>query len=148
MADDAGPPSGVSRATEREGGFAQLSGGAERVSVRIMSLRERGRCDVTVGKSLGERIMVPDYGCALWRMVFENLNPTLMTRLQDIVERAILNWEPRIIVNSVVAEAAAEAAGLVHINVDYTIRATNTRSNFVYPFYLREATLAPPGVVA
>jgi phage baseplate assembly protein W len=92
----------------------------------------------------GERTMVPDYGCALWRMVFENLDITLMTTLQDIVERAILNWEPRVKVESVVTEADPEIAGLIRINVEYTIRATNTRSNLVYPFYVHEGTIAPP----
>jgi len=92
----------------------------------------------------GERTLVPDYGCALWRMVFENLDVTLMTRMQDIVERAILNWEPRVRVDSVVIEADPEIAGLVRINVEYTIRVTNTRSNLVYPFYVHEGTIAPP----
>jgi hypothetical protein len=36
----------------------------------------------------------------------------------------------------------------VRIEVEFVVRRTNTRSNFVYPFYMREATLGLPGVVA
>ena len=30
--------------------------------------------------------------------------------------------------------------GLIQIQLEYTIRTTNTRSNFVYPFYFQEGT--------
>ena len=88
--------------------------------------------------------MVPEFGCALWRMVFAKLDLTTMTEMQDLVRRAILNWEPRVTVDAVTAEADPRVAGLVHINVAYTIRRTNARSNLVYPFYVNEATIAPP----
>ena len=99
---------------------------------------------ILLSTAVGERIMVPEYGCALWRMVFESLTTTMMTRLQDIVRRAIVKWEPRITVDSVVAQADPDVAGLVRIHVTYTIRATNARSNMVYPFYVHEATIPPP----
>ena len=92
----------------------------------------------------GERIMVPEFGCALWLMVFEQLDLTSMTEMQELVRRAILNWEPRITVDRVTTEANPHVAGLVYIDVGYTVRLTNTRSNLVYPFNVREATIAPP----
>jgi uncharacterized protein len=92
----------------------------------------------------GERIMVPQYGCALWQMVFERLDTTLLTRIQDVVRRAILHWEPRITTDRVDVRADSGVAGLVRIDITYTIRATNSRSNFVYPFYVNEGTIAPP----
>jgi len=98
---------------------------------------------ILLSTATGERVMVPEYGCALSPMVFENLSTTLLTRLHDVVEHAILNWEPRITVDRVVAEADPDVAGLVRIDISYTIRATNARSNLVFPFYLREATIAP-----
>ena len=98
---------------------------------------------VLLSTAPGERVMVPEFGCALWRMVFEQLDLTTMTEMQEIVGRAILNWEPRITVDNVVVEADPTVAGLVLIRVAYTIRATNSRSNLVYPFYASEATIAP-----
>ena len=33
-----------------------------------------------------------------------------------------------------------QSLGLLLVTIDYTVRATNSRYNLVYPFYLREAT--------
>ena len=99
---------------------------------------------ILLSTSPGERVMVPEFGCALWRMVFARLDLTTMTEMEDLVRRAILNWEPRINVDAVTVEADPRVAGLVHISVAYTIRRTNARSNLVYPFHVNEATIAPP----
>lgn len=90
---------------------------------------------------IGERVMVPKYGSDIWSMVFRAMNTTLSTQLKNMVSQAILNWEPRIDVDLVQVEQSAQVDGLILIGVDYTIRRTNTRSNFVYPFYLTEATI-------
>jgi phage baseplate assembly protein W len=90
---------------------------------------------------LGERIMEPEYGSGLWRMVFRAMTTTLMSQMKAMVQQAILNWEPRIDVDEVKVEPDATVKGLVLIDVTYTIRKTNTRSNLVYPFYLTEATI-------
>ncbi len=96
----------------------------------------------------GERVMLPGYGCDLWRMVFRDLTTTLLTELKDMVEQAIVLWEPRIDVLLVDAVRDPVEDGLVLIGVDFVVRRTNTRSNFVYPFYLREATLASSSAAA
>ena len=92
----------------------------------------------------GERVMVAEYGCDLWSLVFENVTTALLTRIEDMVERAIVLWEPRIRVDLVTTDVDPVEPALIRIDVAYTVRATNTRSNFVYPFYLHEATIAPP----
>jgi uncharacterized protein len=89
----------------------------------------------------GERVMLPEYGCDLWRMVFRGMTTTLTTELKDMVEQAIILWEPRIDLLSVSAVRDPDQDGLVNIDVAFTVRRTNTRSNFVYPFLLQEATL-------
>lgn len=95
--------------------------------------------------TLGERIMLPDFGSQLWEMVFQAITTTLMSRLQDIVRKAILNWEPRIDVDEIIVERDATVDGLVTITVEYTIRKTNSRSNLVYPFYTQEGTIPASG---
>jgi len=90
---------------------------------------------------LGERIMVPQYGSGLWRTVFRTMTTTLMSQMKAMVQQAILNWEPRIDVDEIKVQPDATIEGLVLINVVYTVRKTNTRSNLVYPFYLTEATI-------
>lgn len=95
--------------------------------------------------SLGERIMLPQYGSELWKMVFQNITTTLTTQLEDIVRTAILYWEPRIDVDDIEVEPDATVAGLVLITVYYTIRRTNARNNLVYPFYIQEGTIPVEG---
>jgi phage baseplate assembly protein W len=96
---------------------------------------------VLFSTQLGERIMVPAYGSDIWQMVFRTITTTLMSQLKTMVKQAILNWEPRIDVDDVKVQRAADVDGMVLIAVNYTIRTTNTRSNLVYPFYLTEATI-------
>ena len=77
-------------------------------------------------------------------MVFENISESTMTEVRDVIERAILFFEPRIDLNSVDVVVEDVHAGLIKIQLNYTIRATNNRNNMVYPFYFREgAGIAP-----
>ena len=95
---------------------------------------------------LGERIMLPQYGTQLWQMVFRALTTTLATQIEGMIADAILMWEPRISVDDITIVANDPINGQLSINVDYTIRRTNVRSNLVYPFYLNEQTIPSPPV--
>jgi uncharacterized protein len=87
----------------------------------------------------GERLMRPDFGAGLRRMIFEPINASTMTLLQHRVETALVSWEPRIDVMDVVVSADRASSGLLNIRIDYVVRATNTFYNLVYPFYLQES---------
>jgi phage baseplate assembly protein W len=88
----------------------------------------------------GERMMLPDFGCGINEMAFETMDRANMTYAQNLIETAFLRYETRITVNDIEFETAEEIDGILYINIDYTIRTTNTRSNMVYPFYLKEGT--------
>ena len=88
----------------------------------------------------GERVMQPNYGCGLRTMVFETLDTSTVTDVVDRVERAILFYESRIILERVAVDLSREGEGILFITVYYTVRATNNRSNMVYPFYFQEGT--------
>jgi len=103
---------------------------------------------VLFGTAPGERVMLAEYGCSLWRLVFSSLTATVVTQIGDAVRSAVVRWEPRIDVDAVDARAVPGSDGLVAVNVAYTIRTTNARGNLVYPFYLREGTLVPAAVEA
>jgi phage baseplate assembly protein W len=60
-----------------------------------------------------------------------------------MIERAILFFEPRITLDRIVVCSEEMAQGLIEIELTYTIRTTNTRSNMVYPFYFLEGTNLP-----
>lgn len=86
----------------------------------------------------GERIMVPGYGCNLDELLFSPLNLTIKTYVVDLIRTAILYYEPRIDVNKIEIDPTDEFHGVLLIQIEYTIRATNSRMNMVYPFYKEE----------
>ena len=63
-----------------------------------------------------------------------------MTRTQVVagVREALVRYEPRIDPLDIAAESSPDQPNLLLIRVSYRIRATNTRGNMVYPFYLQE----------
>ena len=98
--------------------------------------------EILLSTSLGERVMQPEYGCNLRDFQFEPMNASLIGYLRDLVETAILYYEPRILVESVeITESTSQEAieGKLLISVDYIVQSTNSRFNFVYPFYRNEA---------
>ncbi|MFD1872680.1 GPW/gp25 family protein [Hymenobacter bucti] len=92
----------------------------------------------------GERVMNPEYGCALRQFLFENMVSSQLTRLQDVVNKAILRFEPRVVAGPVQVNTSHLTDGVLLLEVAYTIRTLNSRHNVVFPFYLQEATLLPP----
>jgi uncharacterized protein len=88
----------------------------------------------------GERVMRPDFGCNLEELVFEPLTTTFKTYIKDLITTAILYYEPRIEVDNIELDDTGELEGRILISIEYTVKATNSRFNFVFPFYKNEAT--------
>ncbi len=86
-----------------------------------------------------ERVLEPDFGLDLVHMVFEPLSVSSAALLTRKIEQAILDYEPRIELDNVDYIQDVEN-GRIDITLEYTIRATNTRTNLVYPFYFNEGT--------
>jgi phage baseplate assembly protein W len=96
--------------------------------------------EIYFSTKLGERIMRSDYGCFLHSQVFELANESLIQGLSKELERSINEFEPRILIIEIKANKTDSSEGLIEINVVYEIRATNNRSNIVFPFYINEGT--------
>jgi len=90
----------------------------------------------------GERVMQPAYGCGLRQLVFGSMDDSLVTEIRDLVERAVRLYEARIDLHSVAVDDSALIEGLLRIELSYTVRSTNSRDNFVYPFYLNDGDVA------
>jgi phage baseplate assembly protein W len=88
----------------------------------------------------GERVMQPSYGCGLKAMVFAAINERTITELKDIIERAVLFFESRITLEDIDVNTEDALDGILKIQLNYSVRKTNTRSNIVYPFYFREGS--------
>jgi uncharacterized protein len=88
----------------------------------------------------GERIMLPQYGCNLKELLFESLDTRLKTLMADKIESAILYHEPRIDLESVRLNDSRELEGVVLLEIVYRVKSTNSRFNFVFPYYKQEGT--------
>ena len=104
---------------------------------------------ILLSTARGERIMVPQYGCNMDELVFENLDTRMRTLMADKIESAILYHEPRIDLERVQVDDDPDATpkvrdamleGRVLIGVTYRVKETNSRFNFVFPYYRREGT--------
>ena len=94
---------------------------------------------VILGTEPGERVMRPDFGAGLRGLLFEPVSTSLVARVKHRVQQALVRWEPRIDVLDVSVSTDAADSGLLLVEIDYQVRATNTFYNLVYPFYLDEA---------
>ena len=94
---------------------------------------------ILVSTSLGERSMRSKYGTKIASMVFEPFDNSQAAILRANITDAIYLHEPRIRPIKVEVEVD-DLEGKVEIQVEYKIVATNTRRNFVYPFYQLEGT--------
>lgn len=88
----------------------------------------------------GERIMLPDYGCNLDEMLFEPMTTTFKTYISEMVKTAIIYYEARINLNSLTVDDSMETEGIIALRIDYSVKTTNSRFNFVYPYYKIEGT--------
>ncbi|NIJ54699.1 GPW/gp25 family protein [Dyadobacter arcticus] len=124
------------------GGVQMLSGEAD-----ILGLDEtndaiidiQGSIYIIISTRFGERVMQPTFGCSLQPYVFEVMNTPNQAMIEKIVTDALVLHEPRIIVDSVSSEFSV-FDGVLQISVVFRIVTTNTRYNYVYPFYIKEAT--------
>jgi hypothetical protein len=90
---------------------------------------------ILLGTRPGERVMQPAFGCNLDVMLFESITATLITQVRDLIETAILYYEPRIELNSIEINSSDTLEGVVLIELDYTVKANNSRFNMVVPFF-------------
>jgi len=121
--------------------FPILPDHAEQIGMASAEEDIRQAIQIILGTAQGERVMRPDFGCGLSKLVFEPMNTTTMSLVRHRVEEALIFWEPRIdqIQVQVTPKPAEE---LLEIVIRYRVRETNIFYNLVYPFYLREGQSA------
>jgi len=90
--------------------------------------------------NLGERVMRPDFGSDVKGYTFKSMDSVAINQLNRTVERALKRHEPRINLNQVDFDTSNATEGTLLINLDYTIKSVNIRTNVVFPFYLKEGT--------
>jgi Bacteriophage baseplate protein W len=84
----------------------------------------------------GERPMRPEFGCGVHSLVFERMDGATIGRMERAIRLALHRWEPRIEVEDVTFSLEERHLGRLLIDIGYRLRATNSRRNLIYPFYL------------
>ncbi len=98
-----------------------------------------GSLEILLSTALGERLMRPEYGCDLNDLLFEPADASAEAYVKDLVRTAILYHEPRIRLESLRLTPVPQE-GRIDILLEYLIRTTNSRHNYVFPYYVREGT--------
>lgn len=86
--------------------------------------------------SKGERVMRPDFGSDLKKLVYSPNNTATAGLAIFYVQQGLKKWEPRIVLLDVDANPDPDSEARMLISIHYRIVASNNERNLVYPFYL------------
>jgi phage baseplate assembly protein W len=100
-----------------DGGIGMVSGAASVRQAILLLLSTRP----------GERIMRPQYGCELYRVLFMSNDGTTAGLAIHYVRRALLRWEPRIDIVRLDATRNREQPDLLDIILEYRVKLTQQR---------------------
>jgi phage baseplate assembly protein W len=109
--------------------------GAVAMAEGVEDIRQALR--ILVSTTLGERLMRPEFGCALDERVFHPMNASMLSYVEALVRSAILYHEPRIDAERVEV-TGDDPGGRLDIHVAFAVRGANSRFNMVFPYYLEE----------
>ncbi|CAN5649124.1 hypothetical protein BH23CHL6_BH23CHL6_01100 [soil metagenome] len=84
----------------------------------------------------GERVMRPDYGCLLHRVIFSPNDDTTAGLAIHYVRSALERWEPRIEILRLDATSDADQRGRLEVILEYRVRATQNRQLLRVPIEL------------
>ncbi len=102
---------------------------------------------IILSTRMGERLLRPNFGCNLHKLLFEPINTQFITFIKSYIEQSILLHEARIRLQRVNIDTTDQLDGVLRIEITYVIRATNSPNNYVYDFFLNEALdKAPPKI--
>lgn len=84
----------------------------------------------------GERVMRPDYGCALERLTFQPNDDTTAGLALHYVRKALDRWEPRIDVLRLDAERGPGDPTRLDLRLEYRVRSTQREARLLVPVRL------------
>ena len=89
---------------------------------------------------LSERPFRAAYGTDIWKQLFTPANAIPVGELESDLTKAIKEYEPRVVLEEVKVDVDLIDSPCLVVSVLYTEIATNSRHNFVFPYYLNEGT--------
>lgn len=97
-----------------------------------------------LGTVPGERVMLPEFGCAINELVFAPANSVTATLAENYVTEALQQWEPRITDIEAKASYDTSTPSRLNVHIGYVVRSSNVEQNLVYPFFLQGGGNLPP----
>jgi hypothetical protein len=89
----------------------------------------------------GERVMRPEYGCHIGRVVFSPNDDTSAGLAMHYVRQALERWEPRIEILRLDAGRNPDDSARMDIVLEYRLRSTQHSDRLLFPLYLSEAEI-------
>lgn len=96
--------------------------------------------NVILNTRKGERTLEAEFGSGIQQFMFRKIDNTLKGEIIETIKYALLRYEPRILVQDVTVATTDILNGKIEILITYIYSKTNTRHNYVFPFYLKEGT--------
>lgn len=120
----------------------QIDPGTGRFAVSSAEQSVRESVYLILMTNRGERWLEPGFGSQMSRYAFMDTSSTVLRMLCDELRDLLLRQEPRI--GEVTVEANPDVKdGCLLVNISYTVAATNSQENLVFPFYLSMAREEP-----
>lgn len=94
---------------------------------------------VIFSTQLGERLFHNNFGCSLIDYQYAGNDNITLLRIKDMISRAVKKHEPRITLEQVEVNTDDIMEGRISISLIYTINATNSSYNMVYPYYFENS---------
>jgi phage baseplate assembly protein W len=112
-----------------------------RIAMRSLEDQVRQSILLILRTARGERVMRPDFGAGLEQLVFTPLTPSTVALAEHQAKEALVRFEPRIEVLSLVGRLDPSQEGLLLLELEYRVRRTDVTFNLVYPFYVERGEL-------
>lgn len=94
---------------------------------------------VLFSTQLNERLFHGDYGCSMIDYQFAVCNSVTVMRIENMISYAVKKFEPRITLDNVGVDVDEIMNGKLTISLDYTINATNSKYNMIYPYFFEKS---------
>ena len=125
--DDAAVPTGL--VISATGGISMVEGhAAVRQAIRLL-----------LSTWPGERVMRPDYGCDLYRLIFSPNDDTTAGLAIHYIRQALERWEPRIEICNLDAHRREDDPSYLDIYLDYRVRPAQHTEQLVFAMNLTGA---------
>jgi hypothetical protein len=125
---------GPGGSTEKCAGLkTTLKGGIEMIELHA-SVRQSMLLLLSIDP--GERVMYPDYGCSLNKLVFAPNDETTSGLAIHYIRQAVKKWEPRVHILAIDTHADTDVPELLVIELKYRVIATQKEDTVLFKFDL------------